>query len=95
MGNGCIPQRMLESPLPVEKCSGKTIAFGIVTNPNRIHSGVGSVRWLDLAGFIHGASPVDKAQTERERLFHQNMTGRSRHRIVHSPNLRVLGCVGG
>jgi hypothetical protein len=30
-------------------------------------------------------------QTERELLFHQNMTGRSRHRIVDSPNLGFLG----
>ena len=26
--------------LPVEKCSAKPTAFGVVTNPNRIHSGV-------------------------------------------------------
>jgi hypothetical protein len=60
--------------LPVEKCSAKPTVFGVVTNPNRIHS-----------VFSLGQ------QTERERLFHQNITGRSRQRIVDSPNLGFLG----
>jgi hypothetical protein len=29
--------------LPTEKCSEKATAFGVVTNPNRVHSGVSLV----------------------------------------------------
>jgi len=37
--------------------------------------------------FLTPSAVFSGEQTERERLFHQNMTGRSRHRIVDSSNL--------
>jgi hypothetical protein len=42
------PGECSQSPLPIEKCSAKPAAFGVVTNPNRIHSGVSLARWIDL-----------------------------------------------
>jgi hypothetical protein len=68
------PGECFQSPLPVVKCSAKPTVFGVVTDPNRIHSGVSLGQ-----------------QTERKRLFHQNMTRRSRYGIVGSPNLGFLG----
>jgi len=40
--------------------------------------------------FLIPSAVFSGEQTERERLFHQNMTGRSRHRIVDSSNFFFL-----